>query len=74
MKNKTHNKVGRTDQKTKDNMKTIIKTSTDNIAEIQFKKGNKNTDWKDLDRTEQVKILNALCAYWELYSKFIKTE
>jgi hypothetical protein len=55
-------------------MKTIIKTSTDNIAEIQFKKGNKSTDWKDLDRTEQVKVLNALCSYWELYSKFIKTE
>ena len=55
-------------------MKTIIETNDTDSAAIQFKKSNKLINWKDLSRSEQVKILNAFSAYYGLYSKFIKPE
>ena len=55
-------------------MKTIIETDKDNLAGIQFKKLNKTVNWEELNRSEQIKILNAFSAYYGLYSKFIKPE
>ena len=55
-------------------MKTIIETNETNLASIQFKKSNKVTDWQDLSREEQEKLLNTLSAYYDLYAKFIKPE
>ena len=55
-------------------MKTIIETNETDLASVQFKKSNKVTDWKDLNRAEQIKVLNAFSAYYNLYAKFIKPE
>jgi len=55
-------------------MKTIIETNETDLAAVQFKKSNKITDWQDLSRTEQIKVLNAFSAYYNLYAKFIKPE
>lgn len=55
-------------------MKTIIETDETNLAGVQFKKSNKITDWNDLSRAEQIKVLNAFSAYYGLYSKFLKPE
>jgi hypothetical protein len=53
-------------------MKTIIETDETNLASIQFKKSNKIVSWESLSQEEQVKFLNALSGYCELYSKFLK--
>ena len=55
-------------------METIIETNETDLAGVQFKKNNKVTDWHDLSRSEQIKVLNAFSAYYGLYSKFLKTE
>lgn len=55
-------------------MKAIIEINETNLAAIEFKKSNKAIDWKDLSRTEQIKILNAMNAYHNLYINFIKPE
>ena len=55
-------------------MKTIIETDETNLACLDFKKGKKMINWNELTRTEQVKILNAMSHFHELFSKFIKTE
>ena len=55
-------------------MKTIIETNETDLAAVQFKKSNKVTDWEDLSRAEQLKVLNAFSAYYNLYSKFLKPE
>ena len=55
-------------------MKTIIETNETDIAGVVFKKSNKTTDWSALSRAEQIKVLNALSAYYGLYSRFLKPE
>ena len=55
-------------------MKTIIETNETDLAAVQFKKSNKVKDWQNLSRAEQIKVLNALSAYYGLYSKFINPE
>lgn len=54
-------------------MKTIIETDETDMAGLSFEKEGDITNWKDLTREEQIKILNTFQAYYELYSKFIKT-
>lgn len=53
-------------------MKTIIETDETDLAGLQFEKEGVITDWQNLTREEQIKILNTFQAYYELYSKFIK--
>lgn len=53
-------------------MKAIIQTDETNLSSIQFKKSNKVVSWESLTQDEQVKFLNALYGYYELYSKFKK--
>lgn len=55
-------------------MKTIIETNETDLAAVQFKKSNKITNWEDLSRSEQIKVLNAFSAYYGLYSKCLKPE
>ena len=55
-------------------MKAIIEVNETNLAAIKFKKSNKDIDWKDLSMEEQIKILNAMTAYYNLYINFIKSE
>lgn len=55
-------------------MKTIIETNETDLAAVQFKKSNKITNWEELSRAEQIKVLNAFSAYYSLYSKFLKPE
>lgn len=53
---------------------TIIKTDKTNIAQITFKKGKKIINWNDLEKEEQIKILNTFSAYYELFYKLVKQE
>ena len=53
-------------------MKTIIETDETELVGLQFEKQGVITDWQDLTREEQVKIINSFIAYYNLYSKFIK--
>ena len=55
-------------------MKTIIETNETDLAAIKFKKSNKITNWEDLSRVEQIKVLNAFSSYYGLFSKFLKPE
>ena len=55
-------------------MKTIIETDETNLCCLDFKKGKKMINWNELTRTEQVKILNALSQFHELFSKLLETE
>lgn len=39
-------------------------------AGVRFKCGRKDTDFNDLTRAEQSKMLNAWLAFYQLYAKF----
>jgi len=54
-------------------MKTIIETDETDLSGLSFEKEGVITDWQDLTREEQIKILNAIGAHYNLFSKFIKT-
>ena len=45
-----------------------------NLFGVKFQWCNKTIKWEDLDRIEQIRLLNAWAKYYELFSQFIKDE
>ena len=56
--------------------KIIISTeSGSNIVGYEFKdKDGNNIDWGNLDRADQIKVLNSFANGYELFVKFLKDE
>ena len=54
-------------------IKAIFEIEADSdIAGVKFKCNGRTIDWGELTRIEQVRMLNALAGYRELFYKFIK--
>ena len=55
-------------------MKAIIEINENGLCSLDFKKGKKQINWDELTRVEQIRIVNSLSKFHELFSKFIKPE
>jgi hypothetical protein len=55
-------------------MKIVIETLPNDIGSIEFFDDDQVQAWENMERSEQLKCLNAMAAYSNLYSKFLKTE
>jgi len=55
-------------------MKAIIKINESGLASLDFKKEKKRINWEELTRVEQIRMVNSLSNFHELFSKFIKPE
>lgn len=55
-------------------MKAIINTDDKELSSIKFLNGNKKAEWSDFSQDEQIKFLNSIVGFHNLFSKFIKSE
>lgn len=55
-------------------MKAIIEINETGLASLDLKKEKKQINWEELTRVEQIRIVNSLSKFHELFSKFIKPE
>ena len=55
-------------------MKAIIEINESGLCSLDFKKEKKQINWDELTRVEQIRIVNSLSKFHELFSKFIKPE
>ena len=55
-------------------MKAIIEINENGLCSLDFKKEKKQINWDELTRVEQIRIVNSLSKFHELFSKFIKPE
>ena len=55
-------------------MKAIIEINESGLCSLDLKKGKKQIKWEELTRVEQIRIVNSLSKFHELFSKFIKPE
>ena len=55
-------------------MKAIIEINESGLCSLDFKKGKKQIKWEELTRVEQIRIVNSLSKFHDLFSKFIKPE
>lgn len=55
-------------------MKVIIEINESGLASLDLKKGKKQINWEELTRVEQIRMVNSLSNFHELFSKFIKPE
>ena len=44
----------------------------DELLSFMISKGNKDLDWVELDKLDQVKIISAICSAYEFFSKRCK--
>lgn len=44
----------------------------DNLLSFTILKDNKNLDWDELDKLEQIKMISAICNAYEYFSKIYK--
>ena len=44
----------------------------DELLSFMISKGNKDLDWAELDKLEQIKIISAICNAYEYFSKLYK--
>ena len=44
----------------------------DNLLSFMISKNNKDLDWDELDKLEQIKIISAICNAYEYFSKIYK--
>ena len=44
----------------------------DKLLSFVISKDNKDFDWNELDRLEQIKIISAICSAYEFFSKRCK--
>lgn len=47
---------------------------TDKLVGYEFKSNGKNVQWDDLDRKQQIRILNSFARGYELFYKCLKDE
>ena len=55
-------------------MKAIIEINESGLCSLDLKKGKKQINWEELTRVEQIRIVNSLSNFHDLFSKFIKPE
>lgn len=55
-------------------MKALIELNDDNLASIEFSKNEKQTQWGELSRDEQIRLLGALSQFYGLFERFVKPE
>jgi len=55
-------------------MKVIIEINESGLASLDLKKGKKQINWEELTRVEQIRMVNSLSNFHELFSKCIKPE
>ena len=55
-------------------MKAIIEINESGLCSLDLKKGKKQINWDELTRVEQIRIVNSLSKFHDLFSKFIKHE
>jgi len=53
-------------------MKTIIETNETSLAAISFEEEGEAVQWEDMSRDKQIKIINTLSQFHNLFYKFIK--
>ena len=44
----------------------------DELLGFMISKGDKDLDWAELDKLEQIKIISAICSAYEFFSKHCK--
>ena len=44
----------------------------DELLSFMISKDNKNLDWNELDKLDQIKIISAICNAYEYFSKLYK--
>lgn len=44
----------------------------DELLTFMISKDNKDLDWDELDKLEQIKIISAICSTYEYFSKLYK--
>ena len=44
----------------------------DKLLSFVISKGDKDLDWTELDKMEQIKIVTAICSVYEYFSKLYK--
>lgn len=44
----------------------------DELLTFMISKDNKDLDWDELDKLEQIKIISAICSAYEYFSKIYK--
>lgn len=47
---------------------------SDDLCGFKFESKGKNVQWEDLDRKQQIRILNSFAKGFELFNKFLKEE
>ncbi len=55
-------------------MKVIIEINESGFSGLDLKKGKKRINWDELTRVEQIRMVNSLSNFHELFSKCIKPE
>ena len=55
-------------------MKAIIEINESGLCSLDLKKEKKQINWEELTRVEQIRTVNSLSKFHELFSKFIKPE
>lgn len=56
-------------------IKAIFSIKADsNLAGVEFFNKNKKTDWDNLTRGEQIKLLNSWISFYELFLRNLKEE